>query len=150
MAPPAENAQSNQVLYEMMMFERREAEASSMLINAMQSRLCQQQIQIDQLIRDNRLLTQANSRGANLVQMKHEAGIMFGQCTDRFAEICGTMRREIPEVTAFVPELERIILRADFAHHMLHGINFVDLTADEELGEDTELESDEDEVELQS
>lgn len=148
MAPPAENAQSNQVLYEMMMFERREAEASSMLINAMQSRLCQQQIQIDQLIRDNRLLTQANSRGANLVQMKHEAGIMFGQCTDRFAEICGTMRREIPEVTAFVPELERIILRADFAHHMLHGINFVDLTADEELGEDTELESDEDEVEL--
>lgn len=132
------------------MFERREAEASSMLINAMQSRLCQQQIQIDQLIRDNRLLTQANSRGANLVQMKHEAGIMFGQCTDRFAEICGTMRREIPEVTAFVPELERIILRADFAHHMLHGINFVDLTADEELGEDTELESDEDEVELQS
>jgi len=150
MAPPAENAQSNQVLYEMMMFERREAEASSMLINAMQSRLCQQQIQIDQLIRDNRLLTQANSRGANLVQMKHEAGIMFGQCTDRFAEICGTMRREIPEVTAFVPELERIILRADFAHHMLHGINFVDLTADEELGEDTELESDEDEVEIQS
>ena len=148
MAPPAENAQSNQVLYEMMMFERREAEAASMLIKAMQSRLCQQQIQIDGLIRDNRLLTQANSRGANLVQMKHEAGLMFGQCTDRFADICGTMRREIPEVTAFVPELERIILRADFAHHMLHGINFVDLTADEELGEDTELESDEDEVEL--
>lgn len=148
MAPPAENAQSNQVLYEMMMFERREAEASLMLIRALSSKLAQQQIQIDQLIRDNRLLTQANSRGANLVQMKHEAGIMFGQCTDRFAEICGTMRREIPEVTAFVPELERIILRADFAHHMLHGINFVDLTADEELGEDTELESDEDEVEL--
>lgn len=148
MAPPAENAQSNQVLYEMMMFERREAEAASMLIKAMQSRLCQQQIQIDGLIRDNRLLTQANSRGANLVQMKHEAGLMFGQCTDRFADICGTMRREIPEVTAFVPELERIILRADFAHHMLHGVNFVDLTADDELGEDTELESDEDEVEL--
>jgi len=148
MAPPAENAQSNQVLYEMMMFERREAEASSMLIKAMQSRLCQQQIQIDGLIRDNRLLTQANVRGANLVNMKHEAGLMFGQCTDRFAEICGTMRREIPEVTAFVPELERIILRADFAHHMLHGVNFVDLTADDQLDEDTELDTDDDEVEL--
>ena len=148
MAPPAENAQSNQVLYEMMMFERREAEASSMLIKAMQSRLCQQQIQIDGLIRDNRLLTQANVRGANLVNMKHEAGLMFGQCTDRFAEICGTMRREIPEVTAFVPELERIILRADFAHHMLHGVNFVDLTTDDQLDEDTELDTDDDEVEL--
>jgi len=148
MAPPAENAQSNQVLYEMMMFERRENEASAMLIKAMQARLAHQQIEIDQLIRDNRQLTEANVRGANLVQMKHEAGVMFGQCTDRFADICGTMRREIPEVTAFVPELERIILRADFAHHMLHGVNFVDLTADEELGEDTELESDEDEVEL--
>jgi len=148
MAPPAENAQSNQVLYEMMMFERRENEASAMLIKAMQARLAHQQIEIDSLIRDNRQLTEANVRGANLVQMKHEAGVMFGQCTDRFADICGTMRREIPEVTAFVPELERIILRADFAHHMLHGVNFVDLTADEELGEDTELESDEDEVEL--
>jgi len=148
MAPPAENAQSNQVLYEMMMFERRENEASAMLIEAMQARLAHQQIEIDSLIRDNRQLTEANVRGANLVQMKHEAGVMFGQCTDRFADICGTMRREIPEVTAFVPELERIILRADFAHHMLHGVNFVDLTAEEELGEDTELESDEDEVEL--
>jgi len=148
MAPPAENAQSNQVLYEMMMFERREAEASSMLIKAMQARLGQQQIQIDQLIRDNRLLTQANVRGANLVNMKHEAGLMFGQCTDRFADICGTMRREIPEVTPFVPELERIILRADFAHHMLHGVNFVDLTADDQLDEDTELDTDDDEVEL--
>jgi len=148
MAPPAENAQSNQVLYEMMMFERREAEASLMLIRALSSKLAQQQIQVDQLIRDNRLLTQANVRGANLVNMKHEAGIMFGQCTDRFAEICGTMRREIPEVTAFVPELERIILRADFAHHMLHGVNFVDLTADDQLDEDTELDTDDDEVEL--
>lgn len=148
MAPPAENAQSNQVLYEMMMFERREAEASAKLISAMQSRLCQQQIQIDTLTRENRLLMQANQRGANLVNMKHEAGIMFGQCTDRFAEICGTMRREIPEVTAFVPELERIILRADFAHHMLHGVNFVDLTADDQLDEDTEVDTDDDEVEL--
>jgi len=71
---------------------------------------------------------------------------MFGQCTDRVAEIFGTMRREIPEVIAFSPEMERIILRADFAHHMLHGINFVDLTADEELsGDETETD---DEIEL--
>ena len=56
------------------------------------------------------------------------------------------MRREIPEVIAFSPEMERIILRADFAHHMLHGINFVDLTADEELsGDETETD---DEIEL--
>jgi len=43
--------------------------------------------------------------------------------------------------------MERIILRADFAHHMLHGINFVDLTADDELTEEEEEMSDE-EVEL--
>lgn len=51
------------------------------------------------------------------------------------------MRREIPEVLPFCPEIERILLRADFAHHMLHGVNFVDLTADEELsGEETETD----------
>lgn len=66
---------------------------------------------------------------------------MFGQCTDRVADLFGTMRREIPEVIPFCPEVERILLRADFAHHMLHGVNFVDLTTDETLsGEETETD----------
>jgi len=112
----------------------------------MQQRLADQQEQIHQLISNNNLLTAANQRGANLVNMKHEAGVMFGQCTDRVADLFGTMRREIPEVIPFCPEVERILLRADFAHHMLHGVNFVDLTADEELsGEETETD---DEIEL--
>lgn len=112
----------------------------------MQQRLADQQEQIHQLISNNNLLTAANQRGANLVNMKHEAGVMFGQCTDRVADLFGTMRREIPEVIPFCPEVERILLRADFAHHMLHGINFVDLTADEELsGEETETDE---EIEL--
>jgi len=73
---------------------------------------------------NNNLLTQANQRGANLVNMKHEAGVMFGQCTDRVADIFGTMRREIPEVIPFCPEIERILLRADFAHHMLTQLTY--------------------------
>lgn len=112
----------------------------------MTQRLADQQQQIHTLITNNNTLTQANQRGANLVNMKHQAGMMFGECTDRVADIFGTMRREIPEVIAFCPEIERILLRADFAHHMLHGVNFVDLTADEELsGEETETD---DEIEL--
>ena len=69
----------------------------------MQQRLADQQEQIHQLIANNNLLTQANQRGANLITMKHEAGTMFGQVTDRVADLFGTMRREIPEVAAFVP-----------------------------------------------
>lgn len=76
--------------------------------------------------------------------MKHEAGRIFGECTDRFADLAGTMRREIPEVAPFCPEIERILLRADFAHHMLHGINFVDLTADEDI--ETEVDSEGEEL----
>ena len=75
----------------------------------MQQRLADQQEQIHQLMTNNNLLTQANQRGANLVNMKHEAGVMFGQCTDRVADIFGTMRREIPEVILFCPEIERIL-----------------------------------------
>lgn len=123
------------------MFYKAQLESAQAEGRIMHSRLAQQQEEIHQLIANNNLLTAANQRGANLVNMKHEAGVMFGQCTDRAAEIFGTMRREIPEVIAFSPEMERIILRADFAHHMLHGINFVDLTADEELsGEETETD----------
>ena len=72
----------------------------------MQQRLADQQEQIHQLIANNNLLTQANQRGANLITMKHEAGTMFGQVTDRVADLFGTMRREIPEVAAFVPDGE--------------------------------------------
>lgn len=125
----------------MVMFYKNQLESAQAEGRLMEQRLSDQRAQIHQLITNNNLLTAANQRGANLVNMKHEAGVMFGQCTDRVAEIFGTMRREIPEVIAFSPEMERIILRADFAHHMLHGINFVDLTADEELsGEETETD----------
>jgi len=136
---------SNVVLYAMLMRFRGEAIAAQDESLRMRQLLEQQQEQLHQLTIENRNLVTANVRGANLVNMKHEAGLMFGQCTDRFTEICGVMRREIPEVTAFVPELERIVLRADFAHHMLHGINYVDLTADDQLDEDTEVDTDDDE-----
>jgi len=152
MAPPAINAQSNQVLYEMMMFYKTQAEASRAFANEMKEQVSRHQERIHQLIEDNRTLTTANRRGANLVHMKHEAGIMFGNCTDRFADLLGTVRREVPAFGAYVPEVERILLRADFAHHMLHGVNFVDLTADEDeedVGMTTEEDSgDELEVEL--
>jgi len=136
---------SNTVLFEMVMFYRAQLELAQSEAMVMQQRLAEQQSQIHQLHVSNNLLTAANQRGANLVQMKHEAGIMFGQCTDRTADIFGTMRREIPEVNSFAPEMERILLRADFAHHILHGVNFVDLTADEDLDEETDSDT---EVEL--
>jgi hypothetical protein len=141
MSTPPSPASSNTVLFEMVMFYKAQLESSQAEGRLMHQRLADQQAQIHQLITNNNLLTAANQRGANLVNMKHEAGVMFGQCTDRFADLCGTMRREIPEVLPFCPEIERILLRADFAHHMLHGVNFVDLTADEELsGEETETD----------
>lgn len=121
-------------------------EAAETEARLMRTQLEQQQIQIHRLTVDNDTLGTANVRGANLVNMKHEAGRIFGECTDRVADIFGTMRREIPEVIAFCPEMERILLRADFAHHMLHGVNFVDLTAGEDMDGDTTEE--EEEVEL--
>jgi len=128
------------------MWYKSQLETAQAEARMMTQRLADQQQQIHTLITNNNTLTQANQRGANLVNMKHQAGMMFGECTDRVADIFGTMRREIPEVIAFCPEIERILLRADFAHHMLHGVNFVDLTADEELsGEETETD---DEIEL--
>lgn len=140
-------ASSNTVLFEMTMWYKARLESAEAEGRLMQQRLADQQEQIHQLIANNNLLTQANQRGANLITMKHEAGTMFGQVTDRVADLFGTMRREIPEVAAFVPEMERILLRADFAHHMLHGINFVDLTADETLsGEETETDEEGDEL----
>jgi len=137
---------NNTVLFEMMLHYKTQLEHLQHEKEIMQSTLASQQHQMHQLIIDNRQLAAANARGANLVQMKHEAGIMFGQCSDRTAELFGTMRREIPEVNAFAPEMERILLRADFAHHMLHGVNFLDLTADDELTE--EEITDDEEVEL--
>lgn len=128
------------------MWYKSQLETAQAEARMMTQRLADQQQQIHTLITNNNTLTQANQRGANLVNMKHQAGMVFGECTDRVADIFGTMRREIPEVIAFCPEIERILLRADFAHHMLHGVNFVDLTADEELsGEETETD---DEIEL--
>jgi len=94
------------------------------------------------LHRDNRDLVAANRRGAEMIHMKHQAGVIFTECTDRLAQLCGDMRRELEGVEAYCPEIERVLLRADFANHMLHGVNFVDLTADEE----TEEDSDEDEI----
>jgi len=140
-------ANSNTVLFEMMMNFRAQLEYAQAENDVMRTQLAHQQSQIHELATDNRQLTAANRRGANLVQMKHEAGIMFGQVTDRTAELFGTMRREIPELAAFRPEMERILVRADFAHHMLHGINFLDLTADDELTEE-EITDDDEEVEL--
>lgn len=148
MNPQPSQTTSNTLLFEMIMWYKSRLESVEAESQLMQQRLADQQIQIHQLITNNDLLTQANRRGANLINMKHEAGTVFGQVTDRVADLFGVMRREIPEVHAFVPEMERILLRADFAHHMLHGVNFVDLTADEELdGEETETE-DEGDVEL--
>lgn len=145
MSAPCPTA-SNTVLFEMVMWYKSQLETAQAEARMMTQRLADQQQQIHTLITNNNTLTQANQRGANLVNMKHQAGMMFGECTDRVADIFGTMRREIPEVIAFCPEIERILLRADFAHHMLHGVNFVDLTADEELsGEETETD---DEIEL--
>jgi len=144
---PVPQTASNSLIFQMMLHYKQQLEAAQAEREILTNVLATQQSQIHQLVVDNRQLTTANQRGANLVNMKHEAGIMFGQCTDRVAELFGTMRREIPEVMAFHPEMERIILRADFAHHMLHGINFVDLTADDELTEEEEEMSDE-EVEL--
>lgn len=140
-------ASSNTVLFEMVMWYKGRLESAEAEGRLMQQRLADQQEQIHQLMTNNNLLTQANQRGANLVNMKHEAGVMFGQCTDRVADLFGTMRREIPEVIPFCPEIERILLRADFAHHMLHGVNFVDLTADETLsGEETETDDEGEEL----
>jgi len=138
---------SNTAIFEMMMYFKAQLEYTQAEKEVMQTQLAHQQSQIHQLLVDNRQLTSANRRGANLVQMKHEAGIMFGQVTDRTAELFGTMRREIPELEAFRPEMERILVRADFAHHMLHGINFLDLTADDELTEE-EITDDDEEIEL--
>jgi len=129
------------------MFYKNQAECSKIQLDVMSERLMMQQSNIDRLITDNRTLTNANIRGANLVNMKHEAGMMYQQSMDRMADLLGTVRREVPEFTAYCPEVERILLRADFASHMLHGVNFVDLTADEELTEE-ETEDDVDEVEL--
>lgn len=146
MSTPVTEASSNTVLFNMMLHFREQVAVKELENTRMRELLAAQQQRIHELSIDNRTLTTANIRGANLVNMKHEAGMMFAQCTDRFADLAGTMRREIPEVTAFCPEIERILLRADFAHHMLHGVNFVDLTADEDI--DTELESDDEGVEL--
>ena len=140
-------ASSNTVLFEMTMWYKARLESAEAEGRLMQQRLADQQEQIHQLIANNNLLTQANQRGANLITMKHEARTIFRQITDHITNLFGTMRREIPEVAAFVPEMERILLRADFAHHMLHGINFVDLTADETLsGEETETDEELDEL----
>lgn len=127
------------------MYYKAQADAANAFVADMKDQVSRHQERIHQLSQDNRLLVAANRRGANLVQLKHEAGIVFGQCTDRFADLLGTVRREVPEFAPYCPEVERILVRADFAHHMLHGINFVDLTTEEEL---TETEDDEEEVEL--
>ncbi|AYP28702.1 MAG: hypothetical protein [Cressdnaviricota sp.] len=144
-----DESSSNTVLLQMLLHFRREAQDAQAKLEQAKADLAKQYTDNMHLRHDNHTLRIANIRGANLVNMKHEAGTIFGQCTDRFADVLGTMRREIPEVSAFVPELERILLRADFAHHMLHGVNFVDLTADEEdVGEETEMDSDAEDIEL--
>lgn len=135
---------SNTVLFEMILWYRSQIEAASSELRTLRDRVDAQQHEINSLRQDNQDLTRANTRGANLVMMKHEAGRIFGECTDRFADLAGTMRREIPEVAPFCPEIERILLRADFAHHMLHGINYVDLTADEDI--ETEVDSEGEEL----
>jgi len=131
---------SNVVLFEMVMWYRSQLENATSEIRTVRDQLAAQQQQIHTLTQDNRQLTTANRRGANLITMKHEAGRIFGECTDRMATLCGTMRREVPGIEPYCPDIERILLRADFAHHMMHGVNFVDLTTDEEMTEEEEEE----------
>lgn len=109
--------------------------------------LAAQQQQIHELHHTQRLLQHANEVGAQLINQKNQAGTMFWDCNERMATLLGQMRRAIPETEVYMGEAERIFLRADFAAHLLHGVNFeadevIDLT-----GEETE-EDEEESVEL--
>lgn len=135
---------SNTALFQMMLHYRGESAAAERQVEALTNLLAANQHEIHELSAANRDLEMANRRGSQLVMTKHEAGTMLLECMDRMAQLLGMMRREITQVEPFVPEIERILLRSDFAAHILHGVNMVDLTADEEIidltGEETETE----------
>jgi len=132
-----------------MLHYKGEAESSQQAVAGLQNLLAANREEISTLHFVNRQYESANRRGAEMVTRKHEAGVMLVECMDRLAQLLGTMRREIPEVVPFVPEIERILLRGDFAAHILHGVNMVNLETDEEIidltGDDTEPET---EIEL--
>jgi len=147
---PAPTA-SNTLLFQMMLHFRAQAEGLARENATQRDVIAMREYELAQLQHDNHDYIVANRRGAEMVQMKHQAGLMLTDCTDRFGNLLGTMRREVPETGAYMPEAERILLRADHAIHMLHGVNWVDLTADTEMedndddGEETETD---DEIEL--
>lgn len=140
---PLPQTASNTALFQMMLHYKTEAEATHTTVGVLNNLLAANQHEIHELHATVQEYAVANRRGARLITDKHQAGVMLLECMDRMAALLGTMRREIPQVGAFVPEIERILLRGDFAAHMLHGVNMVDLEADEVIdltGEDTEPE----------
>jgi len=125
---------SNTVLYHVMMTYREAVKKQNDEINVLK-------YEIEELKRANEVLATANRNGAELTMRKHEAGVMYSQCTDRFIQLYGELFNNVPDSRWFEGEFQRIAQRADFAHHMFHGINIIDLTgSDTEEDEDFEAE----------
>lgn len=154
---PLPQTASNTALFHMMLHYKTEADALKRENQNQRDRLALQQHELHVAIQANRQLGEANARGAQLVMQKHEAGVMLLEYLDRMAALLGTMRREIPDhaMEPYVPEIERILLRGDFAAHVLHGMavfppddEVIDLTGEETETDEELMEETEDEVEL--
>jgi len=148
--------QSSAVLFHMMLHYKTESDALRRENENQRDQLALLQHDLHLAYSANMQLGEANRRGAELVMQKHEAGVMLLEYLDRMAALLGTMRREIPghAMEPYVPEIERILLRGDFAAHVLHGMNMFPPTNDEDIidltGEETETDVEtEDEMEVE-
>jgi len=136
---PVTEATSATALFQMMMFFKEETAATQEVNRAVLTELTEVRM-------DNTSLQIANGQLAQRQQQKHDAGIMYGSCIDSFISLLDDMMNTVPGATQFQAEARRIIQRADFAHHVFHGVNFIDLTTDETTDEDEELGEEEDET----
>jgi len=142
---PLPQDSSNTALFEMMMHYKQEADAAMLQVEHAKYRARELQEMVLEL-------TEANARGAIMINQKHQAGVVLLACSDRLSQLCGDMRHRGVNIEPWAQEIEFVMLRADAAAHILHDINLdanevIDLTDGDEVetvidltGEETDEE----------
>lgn len=155
--------ESNAVLFEMMMYYKRTADAAQEHTKRLERRaerhareMADVQSRLHVAIEQRRATAAANLRGAHMVVRKHNAGMRMVRCIDDLfnaIELAYQTRMDSDTGIKYVKfEKDRIEQRATTAFELLiQEHDEPDLDADEVLdltGESTEEESDEEEVEI--
>nr|UOF82347.1 cell division protein zapB [Cressdnaviricota sp.] len=134
---PATEATSATALFHMMMFFREASKTQQNINKALMEELAK-------LREENATLRTANTSMQRRIDTLHQGGRLYGNCVDSYTSLFNDLANNIPQVTEYSAEVRRIVQRSDFAFHMIHGVNFIDLTNEEDTEEEDMEDEDED------